>query len=168
MLRGSKLPWTGGITSVPSCVQGLDGIGITELTAARQQELTAQYQAEQILAPKLNRFKYQTSMRDAKAVLSITGFGELCFRQAEAWANRRLLVCQDLSHVDTLFPLEPSRNVVYCRPDLSDLVEILEDIECNYHRYAPIADQGYEDWHTWCRSARDVLIAGYQPLYATG
>lgn len=167
MLRRSSLPWAGGITRVPKYVQGLDGIGITSLSTEDRQHLEDRLRDEGIIAPKLNRFRYQTSMWDTKAVLSITGFGELCFRQAEAWANRRILVCQNLSHVNTLFPLQPGRNVVYCRPDLSDLVDLLEDIECNYHRYAPIAEQGYENWQAWCRRAREVLIQGYQPLYAT-
>lgn len=165
LLRDSSLPWAGGITEVPPDVQGLRGIGLTHLSREEQAALSHSLRAEGLMVEPLNRVAYQLSMREAKVVLSITGFGEICFRQAEAWANRRILVCQDLSHVELRYPLQPGRNVVYCRPDLSDLVEILEDIECNYRRYASIADQGYEDWHTWTAGAREVLKAGYGPLY---
>src|SRR5205814_5315295 len=124
----------GGITSVPSFVTGLKGIGMARLTPAERQDLTKRISSEGLMTRPMNRLRYQLSMADCKAVVSITGYGELCFRMAEAWANRRVLVCQDLSHVKTLFPFEAGRNVVYCRPDLSDLIEILEDIECNFRR----------------------------------
>jgi hypothetical protein len=165
-LAQSSLPWTGGITNVPPFVQGLAGIGITELSNPERERLREQFQKDGILAPKLNRLQYQISLLDAKAVLSITGFGELCFRQAEAWANGRILVCQDLSHVNTLYPLQPGRNVVYCRPDLSNLVEVLEDIECNYHQYRSIAEQGFEDWLIWSSQALEVLTQGFQPIFS--
>jgi hypothetical protein len=105
-------------------------------------------------------------MRDCKAVLSIAGCGELCFRMVEAWMGRRVLVSQDLSHARTLFPLESGRNVVYCRPDLSNLVEILEDIDRHWRHYIDIAEQGYSDWTRWCREAPIVMRKGFAPLYA--
>lgn len=166
MLRKSSLPWVGGITQVPDCVQGYgDRIGITEFSPAERQEVENALRKDGVMVNGLNRIAYQASMWDAKVVLSIAGFGELCFRQAEAWANRRVLVCQDMSHVETLYPLKPGRNVVYCRPDLSDLVEILEDIECNFSRYAPIAEQGYRDWLEWSANVREVIRTGYAPLF---
>lgn len=164
----SSIPWKGGITGVPTFVTGLRGNGMARLTPAEQKALTERIANEGVLVPRLNRLQYQASMGDCKAVISITGYGELCFRMAEAWANRCVLVCQDLSHVETLFPLQEGRNVVYCRPDLDDLTDILDDVECNYHQYIDIAEQGHHDWLQWSRQLGQVLQQGFAGLYERG
>jgi hypothetical protein len=140
---------------------------MTRLSRAERQALTAELSAEGLMIDSVNRVSYQLSMSDCKAVLSITGYGELCFRMAEAWANRRVLVCQDLSHVRTLFPFERGRNVVYCRPDLGDLIDVLDDIECNFRNYVDIAEQGHRDWIDWSSDVEKVMREGFAPLYRT-
>src|SRR5262249_5227558 len=112
---------------------------------------------EGLMARPLDRFRYLASMSDCKSVVSIVGHGEMCYRMAEAWSNRRILVCQDISHVRTLFPFKPGCNVVYCRPDLSDLVDLLDDVECNFSNYIDIAEQGRRDWIEWCSRVTEVL-----------
>jgi hypothetical protein len=164
-LQRSSLRWKGGLTNIPPYITGLNGSGMATLSATEQQSLKAGLSTENLLTMPLNRFRYQKVMADCKAVLSITGYGELCFRHAEAWANRRVLVCQDLSHVQTLFPFEAGRNVVYCRPDLSDLIEILEDIECNFPKYIDVAEQGYHDWLEWSQQTENILKRGFSPLF---
>jgi hypothetical protein len=138
---------------------------MTFLTPDEQKALARRMDDEGILVPRRNRIRYQASMWDCKSVISIAGYGELCFRVAEAWANRAVLVCQDLSHVDTLFPLQAGRNVVYCRPDLEDLTDILDDLECNYRNYVQIAEHGYDDWRRWSSQLERVLQQGFAPLY---
>jgi hypothetical protein len=164
-LKQSSLRWKGGLTSIPQYITGFNGTGMANLSSDEQRSLKARLSVENMLADPLNRFHYQQIMADCKAVLSITGYGELCFRMAEAWANRRVLVCQDLSHARTLFPLQAGRNVVYCRPDLSDLIEILEDIECNFPKYIDVAEQGYQDWLEWSQQSDRILQQGFAPLY---
>lgn len=164
-LKRSSLCWKGGLTSIPQYITGFKGTGMANLSPEEQRSLKARLSVENMLTEPLNRFHYQKIMADCKAVLSITGYGELCFRMAEAWANRRVLVCQDLSHARTLFPFQASRNVVYCRPDLSDLIEILEDIECNFSRYIDVAEQGYQDWLEWSQQSDHILQQGFAPLY---
>ena len=164
-LRRSSIPWKGGITSVPPFVTGLRGNGMAQLTPGEHIALTNRMADDGILSPNLSRLQYQVGMWDCKAVISITGYGELCFRMAEAWAGRRILVCQDLSHVRTLFPLVSGRNVLYCRTDLSDLTDILDDIECNYRNYIDIAEQGHQDWLEWSAEFGEVLRKGFEPLY---
>jgi hypothetical protein len=165
LLKRSSLRWRGGITSVPPFVTGLRGVGMTRLTDSQRQTLAAEISAEGLVTRPRNRFSYQLGMSDCKAVLSVTGYGELCFRMAEAWANRRVLVCQDISHVRTLFPFQPGMNVVYCRPDLSDLEDILDDIECNYQNYVDIAERGHRDWRKWSHDLNRIMREGFAPLY---
>jgi hypothetical protein len=170
-LRRSSLRWRGGITHIPDYVQGLGRVVVSnpcedhKIDPATREALMTQLVAEDLLTPRLNRYQHMLMMRDCKAVLSIVGYGELGFQMAEAWASRRVLVCQDLSHVRTLFPFAPGRNVVYCRPDLTDLIDILDDIECNYRNYIPIAEQGYRDWLEWSRDVRAVIRQRFAPLY---
>jgi hypothetical protein len=166
ILKKSSLPFDGGITCIPHTVAGLDEANIWKpLTATERFEITSQLQAAGLTRRTLGPPEYTFGIRDCKAVLSITGYGEVCYRMAEAWSNRRILVCQDLSHVSTLFPLQEGHNVIYCRPDLSDLVELLDDIECNTARYIDVAEQGHADWLAWIENTEEILRNGYAPLY---
>jgi hypothetical protein len=164
MLKESRLRWKGGITGIASYVAGLNGSGIRELEPAARMALERSLAGEGLLTKPLDRIRYWASMADCKAVVSITGHGEICFRMAEAWANRRILVCQDLSHVRTMFPFEHKRNVIYCRPDLSDLVDVLDDIECNVANYIDVAEQGYRDWADWSSRVGEIVVESLKPL----
>ena len=158
MIKESKLPFKGGITGIPKTVAGLDELNIwKELTQAERSQIISELQRAGIESRLLSASEYASSIQSCKAVLSVTGYGEVCYRMAEAWSNRRILVCQDLSHVQTLFPFRNFKNVLYCRPDLSDLIELLEDIECNVHRYRDIAEQGYEDWLRWTQDPSELV-----------
>ncbi len=157
LLDRSGLKWVGGISGIPQYPTGMS-------VEARDRCVDELKRLSLLIAPR-NRLGYRLSMLSCKAVLSITGIGELCFRMAEAWANRRVLVCQDLSHADIMYPLAPGKNVIYCKPDLSDLIEILEDVECNFGSYVDVAEQGYLDWVNWSRSYADHIREGFKPLY---
>ncbi len=165
LIRDSCIPWRGGITSIPNEIAGFGQDGIKSLSAAEHEAVVRSVQDEGLAVKPLGRLTYQVAMQDCKAVLSVTGYGEICFRMAEAWANKRVLVCQDLSHAHIEYPLESQRNVVYCQPNLTDLIEVLEDIECNYKKYISIAEQGYEDWRAWLRGIDPLLRRCFGPLY---
>jgi hypothetical protein len=146
----------GGLTGLSANVRGSDG--------RSREQLERDLATSGFAAPRQGRLRYRMGIASAKAVISIAGHGEICFRMAEAWAQRRLLVCEDLSHLRTLFPFENGRNVIFCRPDLGDLADILDDVECNVGRYAPIAEQGYRDWREWSRRVPELLHEGLAPI----
>ena len=158
-LKHSGLAWRGGISAVP--------LGTPQFSAAELAQLGRQLVQEQLLVPRQNRVSYMLGMLGCKAVLSITGIGEICFRMAEAWAMRRVLVCQDLSHVDCLFPLISGENVLFCRPDLSDLEDVLRGIDASYAGYERMARKGHEAWRAWCATSGQVIRRGFAPLYET-
>jgi hypothetical protein len=158
LLKGSGLRWIGGITST-------EGDTSTMTTEARA-ILVRELRAEGLVRAPLNRVAYRASMLACKSVLSITGFGEICFRMAEAWASQRVLVAQDISHVTTMFPFQAGRNVVYCRPDLQDLVEVARDIDRRFDHYQTIAGQGARDWREWSAAYRTHVRRGFAPLFA--
>jgi hypothetical protein len=147
-------------------IGGLTGISATVFgSAGRSHErLALDVETSGFAVPRQGRLRYRMGIASAKAVVSIAGHGEICFRMAEAWGQRRLLVCQDLSHLRTLYPFENRRNVIFCRPDLSDLADILDDVECNVPRYVPIAEQGYSDWREWSRRVPELLREGFSPI----
>jgi hypothetical protein len=167
-LAAARVSWAGGLTAVPSVISGFGGFGLGRPAPAERSALEREIRGEGLWAPAIDRFRYLREIASCKAVLSIAGYGEVCFRMAEAWAARRVLVCQDLSHVRTLYPLEPGRNVVYCRPDLDDLPALARDIEERYPHYAAIAEQGHRDWLEWSRDPVARVREGFGPALDLG
>lgn len=163
-LRRSQLRVRAGITGVPDIVGGFGMSSRYRLNHGEKQVFALQVQREGLQAAPLAPRAYSRSLQDCKAVVSLVGHREVCFRMAEALASRRVLVCQDLSHVQCSFPFQNRFNVIFCRPDLSDLIDILDDIECHFHRYIPVAEQGYLDWITWSANIVDVIDGLYAPL----
>ena len=160
LLKSSGLDWSGGITDIPP--------GTPFFPQAELVELGRQLEAEGLRVPRQNRVSYTLGILDCKAVVSITGIGEVCFRMAEAWAMHRILVCQDLTQIECLFPLIPGENVLYCKPDLTDLEALVRRVEQDYSGHQAIARNGYRSWQAWCAARTEVVRLGFAPLYALG
>jgi hypothetical protein len=164
MLCLGGIRWHGGLTSVPTAVAGLHGVGLTQLSPVARAALEDAVRRESLAFAPRNRLRYLMGMRNCRAVLSVTGYGEVCFRMAEAWAMNRVLVCQDLSHVETLLPLQAGENVVFCRPDLADLVEVLRSVDAKPDEAQRIAEQGARIWRRWISDPHRVLSKAFAPL----
>lgn len=106
---------------------------------------------EGLVGKRVGRIAFKRNMRGHRVILAPTGYGEITYRHAEAWQMKRTLVCQDLSHVDILYPLEDGANVVYCRSDFSDLREKLEGLRENEALTSAIAREGHRRWREWSR-----------------
>lgn len=91
----------------------------------------------------LNRAAYLKEMRDSRAVVSPFGFGEICYRDFEAFICGCVLIKPDMSHLDT-FPnwYNPYETYVPVKWDLSDLEEVIIDVDKNYCDYMNIARSG--------------------------
>jgi hypothetical protein len=113
-----------------------------------------------IMGKKLHRLRYKRMLRDHRVALAPVGYGEITFRHAEALSARRVLVCQDLSHVHMMFPFKDLSNVVYCKSDFSDLGTKLEWVRNHPRESDEIAEQGYRDWVSWSSSIESVLEKG--------
>ena len=72
------------------------------------------------------------------------------------------LVCQDLSHVEMMLPLEHHVNAAFCRPDLSDLRSIVNGLLDDEELLERIRRQGHRDIMRWARSWRDHLRSGIE------
>jgi hypothetical protein len=153
-----------GLTGVPEHVSGLPGAEpfwhgepLNEQAHRELRELAQPYQR-----PGSSRISYQLDLCRHRVAVAPCGHGELTYRHAEALAAGATLVCQDLSHVETMFPFADRANVVYCRPDLSDLRTVLAEILGEDSLRRRIGAEGRRVYRAWAQDWRAHLLAGVQ------
>jgi Glycosyl transferases group 1 len=118
--------------------------------------------ARRYTRPAVGRLRYLASLRRHKVGIAPTGYGELGHRHAQIMLAGATLVCQDLSHVEMLLPLIERRNAVFCRPDLSDLQMVLQELLRNDGVRQTIARQGRHDIVRWSSDWRRHLLEGFE------
>jgi hypothetical protein len=69
-------------------------------------------------------------------------------------------VCQDLAHVRMMYPLHDRENVLFCRPDLADLADRVDELLADEPLRQRIAGQGRRSFHRWERRWREQLELG--------
>jgi hypothetical protein len=141
------LDGTQGIASVPRYVAGADGRDVDA-------------EVSPFMRPGFGRFGFIVDLMRHKVVVAPTGYGELGQRHGLALQTGCVLVCQSLEHVETMFPFRDGENVVYCRPDLSDLRRTVDGLLGDERRRAAIARRGLSDYREWAGQWREVLEAG--------
>jgi Glycosyl transferases group 1 len=157
-----------GLTGVPERVSGLAGAEPfwhgEPLTADARRTLTAQ--ARPYLRAATSRVSYQLDLTRHRVAVAPCGHGELTYRHAEALAAGAALVCQDLSHAETMFPFADRANVFYCRPDLSDLRSLIDELLCDERLRRAVAAEGRRVYRAWTRRWREHLLVGVQaPIF---
>jgi hypothetical protein len=118
--------------------------------------------AEPYRVDRLGRVRYWRELPLHRVVVAPAGYGELTFRHAEAWRTSAALVCQDLSHVEMMLPIVDGENAVFCRHDLSDLREKVEDLIADEPRRRQIARQGARRYADWADRWRSTLYEGIE------
>jgi hypothetical protein len=108
----------------------------------------------------LNRIAFRRRILKHRAVVAPPGYGEFTFRHGEAMMSGRVLVCPDLSYVQTMFPFHDGENVVFCRPDFSDLPSVAHDLVSNEAEYRKIATGGRAAWREWTSNWPTILESG--------
>jgi hypothetical protein len=111
-------------------------------------------------SPPMSRPAFTRSLARSGVVLAPAGFGEITFRHAEAFIVRRPLICQDLSHVETMYPFADRHNAIFCRPDLTDVAGILREVERGDIPADEIAGQGQRCWRDWLAGGQRLLHRG--------
>ena len=141
------LDGTQGIAAVAHGVAGADNRDIGAETAG-------------LLRSGLGRFRFITDVVRHRIVVAPTGYGELGQRHGLALQAGAALVCQDISHVETMFPFRNMENVVYCRADLSDLRDKVDWLLTEEPTRARVARQGRSDYRAWAGRWREHLNTG--------
>lgn len=97
--------------------------------------------------------EYVDVLRRSKVAISPFGMGEICFRDFEIVHYGTVMIKPDMSRVLT----EPSFYIPYetyipCKPDWSDLLDVVEEVLTNWNKYEPIA-----------KRAQQVLLENFSP-----
>lgn len=89
---------------------------------------------------------YQKEIRDTKSLISPFGWGEICFRDFEAFQFHSVLLKPSLEHLNT-WPSFFKENETYVALDweLNNLYEAIENVQTK--QYMEIANNGYEIYH---------------------
>jgi len=145
-----------GVSQVPPHIFGTEHLE-DPLPEERLAAVRATIAAHGLSHRPLDRNRFKRTMLQHKAVIAPTGYGEITFRHAEAWAQGRALICQDLSHVETMLPFRDRGNVIFCKPDFSDIGELLRGVEEGTIDWQRIGRQGQQDWQGWI-AQRDGLF----------
>ena len=97
--------------------------------------------------------EYKSHLRNTSCVLSPWGWGEPCFRDVEAWLSGAVLVKPDTDYVES-WPDMYRNGITYraCRPDLSDVHEIVADVIERWEDHLPMR-----------LLARKLCIEAWQP-----
>jgi hypothetical protein len=93
----------------------------------------------------ISKKKYIKEINNSKALVSPFGYGEICYRDMEAFIHGCILVKPDMEHIET-FPNVFIKNETYIptKWDLTDLKDILLEIDKDYSNYHNIAQKGQE------------------------
>ncbi|HEY7951626.1 MAG TPA: glycosyltransferase [Solirubrobacteraceae bacterium] len=153
-----------GITAVPEHVSGRAAAEPFwhGKALAPPERLRLQRTAQQYMTAPVNRLAFQLELRRHRIVFAPTGHGELTYRHMEALAAGALLVCQDLRHAEIMFPFENRRNVLFCRPDLSDLSSIVREALLDDGLRARLGREGRRAYAAWAARWREHLSRGIE------
>jgi Glycosyl transferases group 1 len=108
----------------------------------------------------VSRLRYLLELRLHQAAVAPTGYGELTYRHGEALMTGAALVWQDLSHVEMMFTFADRENVVFCRPDLSDLRSTVEELLRDDDLRRRIVRDGGRSYAAWAARWREHLYNG--------
>lgn len=93
-------------------------------------------------------------------VIAPTGYGELTFRHGEALPAGRTVLCQDLRHVERMFPFRDRTNVMFAAPTFAMWPDRLGELTAEPERCETIAVAGRRAWRLWTQSPYRLLWNG--------
>ena len=111
-----------------------------------------------LLGPKVSRWQYLKELAESKAIVSPYGYGEICYRDMETFLAGAILIKPPMEHLNTYPSLyEPWKTYVPVEMDFSDLPNTLTDIEKNYEKYLPIAEEGQRRFLAFVNNPNDFI-----------
>ena len=103
-----------------------------------------------LFSEKINDYKYHQLLEQSKFVISPFGWGELAYRDFEAFYNKCLLIKPNMDHLLT-WPNFYIKNETYLdfAWDLNDLEDKIEKINLNRSEYDEISFNGYNNYNKY-------------------
>ena len=106
--------------------------------------------------------RFMAEMRDSKLCFSPFGYGEVCWRDVEAFLAGAVLVKPDMGHLSTLPELySPGETYLPTRWDFADLPEVVEAALGDAERRRHIARTAYDRILRYVRDAEFVDDIGF-------
>ena len=106
---------------------------------------------------KLGLGAFMAELANARLCFSPFGYGELCWRDIEAFQTGAVLIKPDMSHLSTLPDLyEPGVTYLPVRWDFSDLEEVVRGALADEPRMSAIAREAWTRVHRYILEARFV------------
>lgn len=130
---------------VPSADRGTDvslrvGLRYARSTIAYQRQRLAELLKGRVDTHRLSKARYVRELSDSKIVLSPFGYGEVCYRDFEAFLCGALLLKPDMSGISTWPDLyRDGETMVAHRWDLADVKDKIDEILTYYRRHVDIA-----------------------------
>jgi hypothetical protein len=143
----------------PSLISGTE-YGGEELPPDVAASLAAE--ANEFAREPRGRLGFLLDMRRHRVAVAPTGYGEIGNRHGLALMSGAALVCQDLSHVETMTPLVDRENVAFCKPDLSDLRAVVEELLADDALRTRIGRAGRRSWLQWANQSDEMLYSGLE------
>ncbi|RJE70862.1 glycosyltransferase family 1 protein [Reichenbachiella sp. MSK19-1] len=153
LLHDNHIDGDYGVFRVLESMAGLEQSLCPEQVKKHKEEL----EAHKLLKKKKNRIQYLYDFSKFKSIISPVGYGEMCFRDLEIMQMGRCGIKQDISHVDHLAPFVPNENIIFCKPNFSDLVEILHNVDRREIDYKQIGKNAYKAARSWEQNIDQVL-----------
>lgn len=102
-----------------------------------------------IIGKKVRKSKYLNELRQSRIVISPFGWGEICYRDFEAFINGAILLKPDLSYLET-FPefFVPNHTYAPIKLDLSNLSKLIDTIQNDMEQFISIANVGQKTFQT--------------------
>ena len=96
---------------------------------------------------RVNLIKYYNLLKKSKVVISPFGWGEINYKDYEAFIYGNLLFKPDVSHIQT-WPELFYKNKTYLqfKWDLSDFDKKIKNIKSNFEEYIHIAENGQKNY----------------------
>jgi hypothetical protein len=91
------------------------------------------------LSPRL----YKMLARSSRVMLAFSGIGELGMRHYQAFEFAKVMICEDVSYIETIFPFEDHRNCLFVEERLGDLQEKVRWLLANEDTRCRIASAGH-------------------------
>lgn len=132
-------------------------------------ELSRQKPNSFISGEFIKKSMFIKEMRNTKTTISPFGWGEICYRDMEAFINGCILIKPTMDHSHN-FPNVFLENKTYIpvKWDLSDLMAVLQKIDDNYSDYMNIASEGqnvfkdaYEDFYLFFDHFQGIIDKVY-------
>jgi len=123
------------------------GSNYSRETVAYQRQQICKKLSARIPLSRVSRRDYFKELSQSRIAISPFGYGEVCYRDYEAFLSGAILIKPDMTHMETWPNLYlPNKTVLYHDWDLSDMESLIERTTQSYYEQRSIAECAQEKY----------------------